>query len=166
MGMEGLAELVSEVRRVAADINSGDTKTNQRIDVLQKALDGVLLRLNRPGAAADNDNIDERKQASDFCVLRRNITVPKSDGNTVIYLPSPTEIDEARTACRGLRNLWRLSDPNRLDQLERKSLSSFSFGTNEFLLPPTLASQVLSCLTDPSDITSLTNTVNISGPSI
>ena len=133
---------------------------------MAKSLDGVLVKLNRPGAEGANDNIDERKEASDFCILRRNITVPKSDGSNIVYLPTPAELEEARTACRGLRNLWRLSDPNRLDQLERKSLSAFSFGTNEFLLPPTLATQVLSCLTDPSDITSLTNTVNISSSSI
>src|SRR5262249_39657615 len=101
----------------------------------------VLVRLNRPGSdrGANDNNADLiRKQAADFCVLRRNVTVPKADGN-VIYLPSPMEIDEAVTARAARTSLWRLGDPNRLDQLQRKSLSSFSFGTNEFLLPPVMA---------------------------
>src|SRR5262249_40401920 len=110
MAHDNLAALVDEVRRAAADIASGDTRTNARIDILQKALDTVLFRLNRPGPeGAANDNVDERKEASDFCILRRNVTIPKSDGSNVVYLPSPAEIDEARSACRGLRNLWRLS---------------------------------------------------------
>jgi hypothetical protein len=81
-------------------------------------------------------------------------------------MPSPTDIDEAVTARTALTNLWRLADPNRLDQLQRKSLSSFSLGTNEILLPPVLSNQVLSCITDPTDIASLVQTVNISGPSV
>src|SRR5262249_50250724 len=53
-----------------------------------------------------------------------------------------------------------------LDNTIRKSMTSFSFGTNQFILPPTLASQVLSCIVDPTDLTGLVNNVTISGPSI
>ncbi|HMF27390.1 MAG TPA: hypothetical protein VKE42_01375, partial [Candidatus Cybelea sp.] len=122
------------MKAAAANMADGDARTNERINAIAKSLDGVLVRLNRPASDRypNDDEVNERKEAADFCVLRRNVTVPKTDGNNTPYTPSSTEIEDARTACRGLRNLFRLSDPNRLDQLERKSLSSFSFGTNEF----------------------------------
>ena len=37
-------------------------------------------------------------------------------------------------ARKALRHLWR--DPNNLDSVERKSLSSFSFGSNAFIRGP------------------------------
>jgi len=168
MAHESLAKLVNEIRKAAADMVDGDARTNARIDQLAKSLDGVLVRLNRPGTergASDNE-IEIRKQAADFCILRRNVTVPKSDGGANNYVPSPSEIDDAITARTALTNLWRLGDPNRLQGDQRKSLSSFMFGTNEFLLPPVMATQVLSCITDLTDVSGLVNTVTISGPSI
>jgi hypothetical protein len=126
MGAESLAELVEEVRKAAVSMADGDTKTNQRIDTIEKSVNEIYKRVQRPGPeggpANDNDLI--RKEAADFCVLRHNVTVPKSDGN-VIYLPSPAEIDNAITARTALASLWRLGDPNRLDQLQRKSLQLF-----------------------------------------
>jgi HK97 family phage major capsid protein len=65
-----------------------------------------------------------------------------------------------------LRALIRHGDQNKLDVHERKSLSAFSFGTNQFLLPPELSNQTLSCLVDPSDLSGLVNRVQISACSI
>jgi hypothetical protein len=45
-------------------------------------------------------------------------------------------------------------------------MSNFSFGTNSFIMPPALASQILSCIVDPTDLTGLVNVVQISAPSI
>jgi HK97 family phage major capsid protein len=168
MGAESLAELISEIKKAAEGMADGDVKTNARIDALAKSLDSVLIKINRPGAfAPHNDNNSDfiRKDAIGLCHTRRALTVPKDDGlNT--YEPSPTEIDDAIVYRNGLRSLWRAGDPNKLDNVIRKSMSNFSFGTNQFILPPTLASQALSCLVDPTDLTGLVNVVNISGPSI
>src|SRR5262249_54283895 len=41
---------------------------------------------------------------------------------------------------------------------EKKSLPSFAFGTNSFILAPQISNQVLSCLVDPTDITGLVTT--------
>jgi len=161
-----LAALVEEVRAAAASMEAGDTKTNARIDHLAKSLDGVLVRLNRPGAdhSASNDN-DIRKDAHDLCILKRQLTVPKDDGMSV-YEPSPSEIDDAQNYRRGLRGLWRHGDPNRLDLNIRKALTSFSLGTNQFIMPPQLSAQILSCIVDPTDLAGLVNNVSISGPPI
>jgi len=105
-----LAELVAEVRRAAADMSDGDARTNARIDAIEKSLNALMVKVQRPGAlmTASDDEALERKEASDYCVLRRNITVPKSDGNNIIYMPSSTEIDEAITARRGQAQLTRI----------------------------------------------------------
>src|SRR6516225_9089169 len=131
------------------------------------SLDSVLIRLNRPGAepGAANDNDLIRKEAIGLCHVRRALQVPKNDGMTT-YEPSHAEIEDAQNYRRGLHSLWRHGDPNRLEQNIRKSLTSFSLGTNQFIMPPTLASQVLSCIVDPTDLAGLVNSVNISGPSI
>src|SRR5262249_41990616 len=155
-----LAALVEEVRKAAASMADGDERLRARVDTIEKSVNEIYRRVQRPGADnSGTDSGDVRKEASDFCVLRRHITVPKSDGGNVIYTPSSAEIDDAMTARTALTNLWRLADPNRLEPLQRKSLSSFSFGTNEFLLPPVMASQVLSCIVDPTDLASLVQTV-------
>jgi HK97 family phage major capsid protein len=166
MGAESLAELVDEVRKAARSIEQGDTRTNQRIDVLQKALDALCVRMNRPGAdtSAANDN-DERKDATDLCILKHALSVPKDDGLSAIYAPSPAEIDQARAYRRGLRALWRHGDPNKCDNEIRKSLTSFSFGSNQFILPPQLATEVLSCLADETDVAGMVNVVQISAGS-
>jgi len=44
---------------------------------------------------------------------------------------------------------------DRLDNLQRKSLSSFAYGSNQFILPPQLSNRVLSCLTDLEDVAGL-----------
>src|SRR6516165_5011984 len=65
-----------------------------------------------------------------------------------------------------LRNLFRHGDMSRLEVTEKKSLTSFSFGSSGFIMPPEMSSTVLSCLVDPTDVTGLMNNVTISAPSI
>jgi hypothetical protein len=85
---------------------------------------------------------------------------------TALIPPSPSHVDEALAARRGLHALIRHGDMNKLDAFERKSLSAFSFGTNAFMMAPEMSNQVLSCLVDPSDLSGLINRVTISAGSI
>jgi hypothetical protein len=66
---------------------------------------------------------------------------------------------------KALRNLIRYGDLARLDQLERKSLTSFSFGANSFILAPEMSSTVLSCLFDDTDLAGLVDNQTISAAS-
>lgn len=167
MAQESFADLVRELKELGAGIVAGDTKTNARIDVLQKALDVLTIRMNRPGAEGANDNDLERKDAVGLCRIRRSLTTPKIEaGLTDDYSPAASEVDAALIFRKALKNLWRHGNIERLGAEERKSLSSFSFGSSDFLLPPTLATQVISCITDPTDLAGLVNSVNISGPSL
>src|SRR5262249_28808654 len=167
MGAESLAELVAEVKAASAAFERGDSRTNERIDTLERSVNNLMVKVQRPGAeatgASDNDLI--RKDAHELCILKHQLTVPKNDGMST-YSPSPSEIDEATAYRCGLQNLWRVGDANRFDATIRKSMSSFSFGTNQFLMPPQLSNQILSCIVDPTDVTGLVNVVQISAPSI
>src|SRR5262249_18360674 len=56
-----------------------------------------------------------------------------------------------------------------IDQLpldQRKALSSFSFGSQGFMLAPEQSSEILSCLVDVTDITGLMRNISISSSSI
>jgi HK97 family phage major capsid protein len=83
------------------------------------------------------------------------------------YRPSSAEVDQAISAQRGLKAFLRHGDLDRLPTEHRKGLSAFIFGpTGNFLLPPTQASRVLSCLIYASNLASLVERVAISGPSL
>jgi hypothetical protein len=99
-----------------------------------------------------------------MCRTKDALDVPKIE--TTEYVPSSAAIDEAIAARRGLRALIRHGDEHKLAPHERKSLSAFSFGTNQFMMAPEMSNQVLSCLVDPSDLSGLVSQVNISAGSI
>src|SRR5262249_5540529 len=87
-----------------------------------------------------DDIVAERKDAIGLCQTRRNLTVPKIDaGVRDDHTPSSGEIDEALLHRKAIRSLFRHGDASRLDHLEKKSLSSFSFGQNGFLLAPEMS---------------------------
>jgi hypothetical protein len=93
--------------------------------------------------------------------------VPRDDAGSPSYEPSPSEISEAQVARKALAKLFRVGDSNRLaDPMEKKSLSSFTFGSSEFIPPPQLRSRVLSWLEDRTDIAGLVRNEQISARSI
>jgi len=169
MAQESLADLVKEIKTASETIAAADEATKRRMEGLEASINELYKKVQRPGPAeftANDNNADLiRKDAIGLCHIRRALQVPKNDGMTT-YEPSPAEIDDAQNYRRSLLGLWRHGDPNRLEQNIRKSLTSFSLGTNEFIMPPTLAAQTLSCLVDPTDLAGLVNVVNISSPSI
>jgi hypothetical protein len=77
--------------------------------------------------------------------------VPRNDGGGSAYVPGSAKIDEALIVRKAIGNLFRHGDPSRLDLMEKKSLTSFSFGSNAFILPPAMSDQVLSCVTRARD---------------
>jgi len=118
---------------------------------MQRALDQLYLRVNRPGAAAGNDDDVAHRSAVAHCILKHDLVVPKNDGAPA-YVPSASDIDEALSARTGLAMLFRHGDANRLPNECKKSLTSFSFVQNGFILPPELSNQVISCVIDPTDV--------------
>jgi hypothetical protein len=100
-----------------------------------------------------------------MCKQRHDITSNKVEETE--YRPSSLEVDQAINAQRGLKAYLRHGDLNRLPTEHRKGLSAFSFGPpGNFLLPPTQANRVLSCLVYPTNLSGLVDKVTISGPSL
>jgi hypothetical protein len=81
------------------------------------------------GGSYGDDRDLERKSAVQMCVDRDAWRNQKNEGRWVDYVPGGDEVDEAVNAMRGWRSLLRCGDLQRLDDIERKSLTSFSFGS-------------------------------------
>jgi len=104
MGVE-LYELAEEISKARESLETGDTKTNARIDGIEKSVDALFRRVNRRGAegAANDNEVLLRKDAIGLCRTRRALTIPKIDaGVSDDYEPSPSEIDEALTARKAI----------------------------------------------------------------
>ena len=164
--MSDLAELVEQFRETSRAIERGDDRFNARLDSFQKDLDSVLLRMNRPGASGDGyGSSDAHARAVQLCKTRHELNVPKDAGRDT-YSPSSSEIEEALLHRKAVSLLWRSGDPTQLPGDLRKSLSSFSFGTNNFMLAPEQSDRILSCIVYPSDIGGLFDSMTTSAPSV
>jgi HK97 family phage major capsid protein len=162
-----LGSLVAEIQKASANLERGDTRTNERIDQIETSLNDLFRRVGRPALSyADGDDALERKSAAELCIIKHALDQPKDTGAKAEYWPGSSEIDSAILHRKALRLLLRHGDPTRLEPEFRKSLTSFSFGTNQFILPTEMSSRVLSCLADPTDLTGLVSNESISGASI
>jgi HK97 family phage major capsid protein len=163
--MTGLNDLVAQVKEASLNIKRADAAFGQRLDGLENNVNELFKKTSRPGFGGERDDAStERKSAVEMCRMKHALDVPKVE--TSEYVPSSAQVDAAIAARRGLRQMIRHGDINKLDAFERKSLSAFSFGTNQFLMAPEMSNQVLSCLVDPSDLSGLVNRVQISAGSI
>src|SRR5215471_16676511 len=158
MGMElSLNDILKDVRAASANIDSHSTATAQRIAAVEKGLDELYLKANRPGGfgGGDRESDVERKDAAELCRVKHYLDKPKNDGIGGEYVPSSSEVDEALLANKAMRSLFRHGNLDRLDNVQRKSLSSFAFGSNQYILAPQWSDRVLSCLADPTDVSGL-----------
>jgi HK97 family phage major capsid protein len=170
MGAEpnNIRELLSEIKSARLDIGARDQKTRERIDELEISLNEVLLGMRRPGGESHGGDRDlERKSAIQMCVDRHAWRNQKNEGGRwVEYRPGSDEVDEALSAMQAWRSILRHGDLQRLDDIERKALTSFSFGSAGWVVPPQVSTRILSCLTDPTDVLSMFSHEAISAGSI
>jgi hypothetical protein len=170
MGAEpnNIGQLIAEMKSARLDIDTRDRKTLERMDELEASLNDILVGMRRPaGGEGHGDDRDiTRKSAVQMCIDRRALANPRNEGRWTPYTPGGAEIDEALNAMKAWRNILRHGDLQRLDDIERKALSSFSFGSAGWVTPPQVSSRILSCLTDPTDVLSLFSQETISAGSI
>src|SRR5215831_5788107 len=173
MGMQygdELGDLMAEARKINTDLggvlDARDSRFTKRLDALEGTINDILRKMQRPGAEPNHGADSERNAAIDFCVLKHDIDVPKTDGTQATYIPSREMIDTAMTATRAIRSLFRHGNFERLDPTEKKSLTSLSFGSNQFFLPPQMSDRVLSCIMDPTDVAGLMGQETASGGSL
>ncbi|MGY3621250.1 phage major capsid protein [Bradyrhizobium sp. USDA 10063] len=167
---DGLADLVREVQQTRAHLNETFVTKDEvdafraRLDGLEGAINGELLRLKRPGFDGGDDVALERKHAHDYLTTR----LVCKNGATAIAPVSfgSQDIDTAMTAARSFTSYLRAGDFARMPDLERKALSEFSLGGIGVLVPPEISNRILSCLTDPGDLTGVVDSMTIAGASV
>jgi len=95
MGMDiGLAELMKQAKEIRDAIGTADDLRQQRLDAVEKSINELYLRTNRPGPDRGGVADIERKSAVEFCVLKHELDVPKADGQAP-YTPSSAEVENA-----------------------------------------------------------------------
>src|SRR5215813_8254230 len=164
------AEPEVTLANVAAMIRSasdGIAERDKRIRALENSVNDVLLKMGRPhGGGGDAFGSDAREQAIGLLELKHLSSVQKRDVLNPLPQFSSEQIREAETAVGALKALLHSTSIDQLSLDQRKSLSAFSFGSQGFLLAPEMSNQVLSCLTDETDIAGLMQNVSISSGSI
>jgi HK97 family phage major capsid protein len=188
MSEPGVTELLSEIKDLQATIavaervrleklvNKADKAELSRIaddmatkyGQLRTAVDGLSLKLGRPGGGGNLDASATtlRASARGLLELKQNMRVTKSSPDELPFMPAEDELAEAEHAIRGMKHLMKCSSLDQLPAIERKSLSSFSMGASGFIVQPEMSNKVLSCLTDPTDLSGLVGSVAISSASI
>jgi len=170
MGMENLGDLIAEIRKARDDLggmlDGRDGRFTKRFEAIEADLNKLFLNSRRPGSDIRIDDGDEHKDATALCILKHDLAVPKVDPSQPDYIPSPDEVQTASTARRGIKQLFRTGNYDRLDPGYRKSMTSFTFGSNAFIMPPQLSDRVLSCLVDPTDVAGLMGQATTSGASL
>jgi len=193
--MTGIAELVKEVKAASENMAAADENTKKTLEDLQKSLgaqDGRMIKIDeavkafetkhasfetslndlmkkigRPGAENHTNGFDakEHKAAFDLLELKHEDRLKKKD-LLHPFQPSDDEIKGAIDYRKALTVAMNTLDPSSLPSEIRKSLSAFSFGTNGFLMPPEMSNRVVSCIVDPTDLSGLMSSMNISAPSV
>src|SRR5262249_7980296 len=157
------ANILSEIRSATAHIDERDSATRARLASLEGALNDLMKRTGRPHGGNDLGETDERKEAFGLLEFKHFSTMTKHD--PMLGGPHFTgeQIEEAKAAIRGLRQLMHSTSIDQVGPNERKALSAFSFGSQGFILAPEMSNTILSCLTDVTDLSGLVNNVAISG---
>lgn len=161
MGME-LHDLLNEVRATRDALATGDTERDKVLKQIKDDIDRLFLRVNRPG----NDGgsvIDERKSARDYLQLRHVL----KNGPTAQPIEFDfQQVDQASLARKAFSSYLRSGDFARMVEPERKALSEFTMGNIGLLLPPEVSDKILSCLTDPGDLTGVVDNLTISSAAV
>lgn len=160
-GSTSVGEVEAKIGRIATDQSGTITKLQE----LEETINVISKKVNRPGRDHECSDDANRKAAIGLLQLKHQFKVPKVDADHPFSV-TEDQVAEAMVACKALRNLMHCTDVAHLPDIERKALSSFSLGSNGFILAPEMSSTVLSCLIDQTDVTGLMSNMAISGPSV
>ena len=77
---DNLAALVDQVKQASANLDANDTRINKLIGQLEKSINELYLKHQRPNSSwnTTDDEVTERKSAVELCRIRRNLTIPKT----------------------------------------------------------------------------------------
>jgi HK97 family phage major capsid protein len=155
----------SELRTLVDEIQ----RKTEKLKLLEVAVDALSRKVNRPGGGVSITCSPDtgRDAARALCEQKFLLRVPKNDpsGKSKFH-PTEAELDEAANAIAGFKAMLKTVDVQTLPDFQRKALTSFQLGSSGYILPPEMGSEILSCLVSPTDVAGLTNSIQISGPSI
>ncbi len=92
----GLSSLVAAIKEAFRDNEQGDARTAKRLDAIETSVNEFSKKRRAPV----DDEVTERKSATEMCHIRRALSVPKVDGKTTKYVPGAAESNEAMAAGR------------------------------------------------------------------
>src|SRR5262245_18144819 len=160
---------LANVLATIKDASAGTEARDRRIRALENSVNELLLKMGRPsggGGGSFAGTLDERAKAVELLEQKQFAATTKRD----VSLPEPDfseqQIAEARLAIAGVRALMHSTSIDQVPLDQRKALSSFSFGSQGFLLAPEMSQTILSCLETTTDIAGLMHNISISGPGI
>jgi HK97 family phage major capsid protein len=158
-----LADIFASIKSAEA----GVVDFNRRASALEVSVNDLLKQMHRPhGGGGACGDVDERAQAVELLEQKHFAATTKRD----VSLPEPSfseeQVGEAKLAIAGIRALMHSTSIDQVPLDQRKALSSFSFGSQGFLLAPEMSQTILSCLETTTDIAGLMRNITISGPSI
>src|SRR5262245_29051797 len=158
-----LANVAAMIRSASEGIEARD----KRIRALENSVNDLLKQMGRPHGGGDAfGDVDERAQAIELLEQKHFAATTKRD----VSLPEPSfseeQVREAKLAIAGIRALMHSTSIDQVPLDQRKALSSFSFGSQGFLLAPEQSQTILSCLETTTDIAGLMHNITISGPGI
>ncbi|WP_454617539.1 phage major capsid protein [Bradyrhizobium cenepequi] len=173
MGDHGLADLVREVHETRDFLRQQDNERTSAIGelkgenaALRRAVDNIILRISRPGSDHGEFSPDaDRAAARALLELKHHLHVTKRDPQQP-FVCTEAQLDDAVAYTKAFGALLHTTDIGALAPEYRKALSSFAFGSNGFILPPEMSDRIISCIVDPTDVTSLFDNVAISSGSV
>ena len=151
----------SKVIKITDDMATNATKWQS----LEDSLNDLRKRMLRPGQEPNVTDDANRKAALGLLMLKHETRVAKKDVEHP-FTATEDQIAEAGVAVKALKELMSTPDIAHLSAEYRKALTAFSFGSNGFILAPEMSNQILSCLTDQTDVAGLMRAITISGPSV
>jgi len=151
----------AKVIKITDDMAANATKWQG----LEDSLNDLRKRLLRPGQEPERNDDKSRKAALDLLQMKHELRIIKKDPEHP-FTATEEQIAEAGVAVKAMHELMNTTNIDNLSLEYRKALTAFSFGSNGFILAPEMSSQVLSCLTDYTDVAGLMRSMTISGPSV
>lgn len=165
-----VAELLAEIKGTKKAILEADADRVKTFEAMKRdiaahrdSLNRIHAQLGRPGQGHGTD-ANQHALAIEYLSNRAALKGNVAAGTVPEF--SASEIDDAIKATEGYGYFLRTGDIHHVPEQYKASLSSFNFGSNGYLAPPEISGRILSCLTDPGDVSGLVDNVTIGSGSI
>lgn len=181
---ESFKELADQVEAVKSDLNankeiSGEAKakideleakaSEQSVEAKAAAgrIDELAKKLDRPAFGTKEADHLEAKSLMDWAERAHNA---KNESLEVPFDSKSVDLDQIKLAKSGMNKLLRAKSAADRGSImtadEYKSLNSFAFEGNSFIMQPELANEIINCEDDKQDISSFFSQVDIAKRSI